>query len=136
MCLQTLTCLSLLMMVAGSAVADSTNPPATLQFRKTKLGKVLATRDQMTLYVFADDQPGRTMCYKDCLEHWEPYHAEANDQGFKHFSLLWRADETLQWAYKGQPLYTYKGDTRPGEVNGYKVDPKWSPARPLDPKKN
>jgi predicted lipoprotein with Yx(FWY)xxD motif len=41
-----------------------------------------------------------------------------------------RADNSLQWAYKNKPVYTYRGDTQPGQSNGAGVDGVWRLLRP------
>jgi predicted lipoprotein with Yx(FWY)xxD motif len=50
---------------------------------------------------------------------WQPVQASALAIPVGHFSIvLRRQDGTRQWAYYGQPLYTYQHDNAPGEVAG------------------
>jgi predicted lipoprotein with Yx(FWY)xxD motif len=63
-----------------------------------------------------------------CLNQWRPLIAAelANDLG--DFSVISRPDGGRQWAYQGQPLYTYDGDVEKGDANGRSVDPRWQVA--------
>lgn len=50
---------------------------------------------------------------------WQPLYASDLARPLGDFSIVTRAqDGTLQWAYKGEALYTYAGDYAPGEVTG------------------
>jgi predicted lipoprotein with Yx(FWY)xxD motif len=49
---------------------------------------------------------------------WSPMYAADLAQQVGDFSIVARADGRRQWAYKGQALYSYRGDYAPGELNG------------------
>ncbi len=50
---------------------------------------------------------------------WRPVRASAMARPLGEFTIITRADDsTLQWAYKGEALYTYAGDHAPNEANG------------------
>ncbi len=50
---------------------------------------------------------------------WHPVRAAALELPVGEFSIVMRGDDgTLQWAYRGEALYTFAGDHAPGEVNG------------------
>ncbi len=50
---------------------------------------------------------------------WQPLRASALALPVAEFTIIKRKDDgTRQWAYRGDPLYTYAGDYVPGEVNG------------------
>lgn len=53
---------------------------------------------------------------------WQPVYAPAVALPFGDFSITRREDGTAQWAYKGRPLYTYKEDYSPGDINGVFAD--------------
>ncbi len=77
----------------------------------------------MTLYTFAGDTlPGRSSCDGDCAKDWPALTAPAEAKPFGGWSLATRADGTLQWAYKGKPLYHCAKDTAPGDANGRAAD--------------
>lgn len=71
-----------------------------------------------TLYTFAKDTPNQSNCGAACIANWPPLYAAADAQTAGDFSLVTRSDNTMQWAYKGQPLYFYAGDSAAGDING------------------
>jgi predicted lipoprotein with Yx(FWY)xxD motif len=46
------------------------------------------------------------------------------------FATIKREDSKLQTAYKGRPLYLYKGDSNPGDINGQGLNKMWFIASP------
>jgi predicted lipoprotein with Yx(FWY)xxD motif len=44
------------------------------------------------------------------------------------FASISRDDGIAQWAYRGKPLYTFDGDTKPLDVNGIDIDPRFQVA--------
>jgi predicted lipoprotein with Yx(FWY)xxD motif len=57
-------------------------------------------------------------CVDDCSERWRPFLAPANAKPSGYWSVYERADGSKQWAYQGFALWTYAGDTQPGDING------------------
>jgi predicted lipoprotein with Yx(FWY)xxD motif len=86
--------------------------------QKTKLGTVLASPKGMTIYTYDKDQPGMSSCTGKCAGHWPPIKATASDKPTGDFTVIKRPDDTLQWAYKGKPVYAYDDDKKAGDVNG------------------
>ena len=89
------------------------------------VGKVLVDSEGMTLYYFQKDQKGsgKSKCEGACAEAWPPLTAEGEPEamtGVKTAMLgtIKRSDGSTQVTYAGWPLYTYVGDTKPGEDNG------------------
>ena len=85
---------------------------------KSAKGKVLTDSHGMTLYTFAKDSKGKSACNGGCAANWPPLMAKAGEKGGKGYSTITRADGSLQWAYKGKPLYTWKNDKKPGDITG------------------
>ena len=85
----------------------------------------------MTLYTFARDVrgSGKSVCNAQCAANWPPLPAAAGIPP-GDFSIVSRDDGTLQLAYKGQPLYRWAKDSRPGERSGDGVNGAWRVARP------
>jgi predicted lipoprotein with Yx(FWY)xxD motif len=81
-------------------------------------GKVLTDEHGMTLYTFAKDKKGKSACNGKCAENWPPLKAAAGDKGGKGYTVIKRDDGSMQWAYKGKPLYTWTKDERPGDITG------------------
>lgn len=71
-----------------------------------------------TLYTFAKDTTNQSNCGTSCIGNWPPLYAAAEAQSAGDFSVVARSDNTRQWAYKGQPLYFYAGDSAAGDIKG------------------
>ena len=98
---------------------------------ETDNGDVIAGSDSYrTLYVYANDEEGVSNCYDDCAEKWPPHFAEYWDDPRPPFSVVERADGTIQWAKDGMPLYFSILDEKKGDTNGDGVDGLWAIARP------
>lgn len=97
----------------------------------TSKGKVLVNEAGMTLYTFAKDQPGKSMCNGPCAANWPPLKAAADAKAMGAWTLVTRDDGTSQWAYKGAPLYSWSKDQKPGDTTGDGLlDGAWRVARP------
>jgi len=105
----------------------------------TDTGLVFAkVADGLTLYTFEDDRndtdgdgPGDSDCNDGCADTWPPLLADAASAAEGKFSIITRDDGTsLQWAFKGLPLYTFSGDANAGEFNGDGLNDVWYVARP------
>jgi predicted lipoprotein with Yx(FWY)xxD motif len=53
---------------------------------------------------------------------------DAKDAG--NWTVVTRDDGTKQWAYKGKPLYFWKDDKKPGDVEGDNRGNVWHIAKP------
>lgn len=130
---------ALALAAAGVAAAAAvTNPQSfrtlaassssgTVTLHKTKLGKVLATRSGMTLYLFKADKRGKSACYGQCATYWPPLlkkGALTAGTGLKAKLLgtTKRKNGTRQVTYAGHPLYRFKLDKHAGEVEGQAKD--------------
>lgn len=109
---------------AGAALAE----PGIVRVR-TPAGEVLADANGMTLYVFAKDAPGVSNCYDQCAEAWPPLLAPADATTTGDFAPIPRRDGQMQWAYKGQPLYLWQQDRKPGDTTGDGYNGVWRAAR-------
>lgn len=84
----------------------------------------------LALYTFdTDGHAGKSQCTGPCARIWPPYAATAGVQASNGFSVVTRPDHSLQWAFKGQPLYRYAGDTKPGDHHGDGINGTWHIAR-------
>ena len=59
-----------------------------------------------------------TGCVECPRSYWEPVFAQESDKASGNWSIVKREDGKLQWAFKGEPLYTNGRDTWPGALNG------------------
>ena len=81
---------------------------------------VLATPAGATLYTFDKDTAGsgKSACNGQCATNWPPLAAQASDAASGDWSIVTRDDGSRQWAFKGQPLYTYAKDAKAGDTTG------------------
>jgi predicted lipoprotein with Yx(FWY)xxD motif len=116
--------LALLALVAlGCGGGGSGGTSSTVAVRSTDAGKILVDSSGRTLYLFGKDHGDKSSCSGACAQAWPPLttrgHLTAG--GGVAMSLLGttsRADGTSEVTYNGHPLYTFTGDSKPGDVNG------------------
>lgn len=111
----------------AAAGAVTTSSTGTVTLHKTKLGKVLATRAGMTLYLFRVDKSGKSACYGQCATYWPPLLKQGRltagtGVNAKLLRTTKRKNGTLQVTYAGHPLYRFKLDKHAGEVEGQAED--------------
>ncbi len=117
------------LLVAGCAQTVATSKNLG-QAHDTALGPVLVAPDGMTLYTYDKDGDGISNCSGFCAVAWPPLLAGDNAEATNSFTVIARSGGDPQWAYNGQPLYLYIGDSKPGDVDGDGVDGVWHVARP------
>ncbi|AMZ73343.1 MULTISPECIES: COG4315 family predicted lipoprotein [Pseudomonas] len=92
---------------------------------------ILTDHQNMTLYTFAKDSGGKSMCNDKCAANWPPLMAEESDKSMGKWTVITRADRKKQWAYDGKPLYTFVKDTKAGDMTGDGLmDGAWKVAKP------
>ncbi len=93
---------------------------------------VLVDAKGMTLYTFDKDMAssGKSACNGPCATLWPPAMAAASDQPAGSYTIVVRDDGSRQWAYKGQPLYTWVKDMKAGDTTGDGFNSVWHIARP------
>ena len=104
---------------AGSAPAASSG--GTTLTVKTIAGQQVVTNSQgFTLYWFAPDTSTTSKCTGSCATYWPPVKGPATAMSGVTGKLgtITRSDGTTQATYDGHPLYTYVGDTAPGQAKG------------------
>jgi len=101
--------------------------------------EVYADAKGLTLYIFDRDASGKFACVDACLKTWRPVVASALDQPRGDWAITVRPDDrTRQWAFKGQPVYTFTGDFTPGDTAGDNRGQAWhalvrrAPFRPAE----
>ncbi len=104
-----------------------TAPAKTVE---TPKGKVLVDMKGMTLYVFDKDAAGKSNCNGPCIQNWPALAAAAGAKASGDWSVVTRDDASMQWAYKGKPLYTWTKDTKPGDMTGDGLNNVWHVATP------
>jgi predicted lipoprotein with Yx(FWY)xxD motif len=80
---------------------------------------VLTNAQGFTLYSFAPDTPTKSNCNGTCAQNWPPVQGPATAAGIKGtFGTIKRSDGSVQATFDGHPLYTFVGDTAPGQNKG------------------
>jgi predicted lipoprotein with Yx(FWY)xxD motif len=109
----------------GLVVAGASSPPPAATgtvLKTTTIGgtTVLTNAKGFTLYSFAPDTPATSKCYGSCAAYWPPVTgtAAASPGVPGRVSTIRRTDGTEQLTYNGHPLYTYIGDSAPGQARG------------------
>ena len=129
------TILAALLMCASTTATlqparAATSGPATVKLGKTPAGEVLVDATGRSLYMFAKDSNGTSVCYDGCAVAWPPLLTTGAPVAAKGVdaSLLGtttRKDGATQVTYKGLPLYYWFKDAAAGEVKGQNVGKVW-----------
>jgi predicted lipoprotein with Yx(FWY)xxD motif len=113
----------------GAAVASpKTQPvaagPNVLKARDIDGQMVLTDAKGLTLYSFAPDSSTRSACYGDCAAYWPPALGDpsAGPGVTGRLGTITRTGGAVQATYDGHPLYTYVGDSSPGQDSGNNVN--------------
>ncbi len=108
------------------------SPETLLISNNDELGDFLVAPNGMTLYTFANDEPGVSNCTETCLENWPELRALDGDRlvgadgVMGEIGSITREDNNrLQVTYNGMPLYFFVNDEAPGDVNGQGAGDVW-----------
>jgi len=105
----------------GAATTPAAGAAVVSVADNSKLGPILVNSKGFTLYDFHKDKGGKSACYGACAKVWPPLTGTPKAEKGAKASLLGtvkRTDGTTQVTYAGHPLYTYVGDSQPGQANG------------------
>jgi predicted lipoprotein with Yx(FWY)xxD motif len=86
--------------------------------------EVLTNAKGLTLYSFAPDSPSRSACYGSCAAYWPPVpgNVAAGPGVTGSIGSINRTGGSTQATYDGHPLYTYIGDSAPGQDKGNNIN--------------
>ncbi|MFZ0755052.1 MAG: alpha/beta fold hydrolase [Trebonia sp.] len=112
---------------ASSGQAVPATAGGTVMLRTATIGgvSVLTNSSGRTLYSFAPDTSSSSACYGTCAAYWPPVIGNpVAGQGVtvSKIATIARTDGTIQVTYAGHPLYTYVGDTAPGQASGNDIN--------------
>jgi predicted lipoprotein with Yx(FWY)xxD motif len=114
----------------GQSSAGSSSPApassageAVVAAASTGLGTVLVDAQGMTVYDFANDTGSTSTCNGACAHDWMPVAApDATPTSVAgvpaELGSTRRDDGTQQLTVAGHPVYTFEGDSKPGQTNG------------------
>jgi predicted lipoprotein with Yx(FWY)xxD motif len=115
----------------GIAVASAGGEPAAaagagVTLKTATIGgvTVLTNGKGLTLYWFSPDTPATSACSGSCAGYWPPVTGspQAGPGVTGKLGTIKRPGGAEQATYDGHPLYTYIGDSTPGQANGNKLD--------------
>jgi predicted lipoprotein with Yx(FWY)xxD motif len=110
----------------------------TIGTGNSSLGTILVDAGGRTLYYFAKDIPGvgKSACTGACAATWPAFSTDtiqvSSPLAKADFGTITRDDGTKQITYNGLPLYYYKGDSSPGDVNGDGINKIWFAVTPFE----
>jgi len=119
----------------GSSSGGAQSPNGIATQKISGIGTVIDTSQGFTVYHLKTETGGQIMCTGSCTGIWPPLLAngsvDAHVGGFPGtFATISRPDGGTQLTYDGMPLYTYSGDTKPGEANGQGIQGVWFAVSP------
>ena len=117
----------------GNSATASSPPPktpsgksATLGVENSSLGRILDDSQGRTLYVFQRDSGTKSACFGACATNWPPLRSANPTVGSganaSMVGTIKRSDGAPQVTYNGHPLYTFKGDSSPGDTSGQGIN--------------
>lgn len=124
-----------LALIAACSSSDGTGgsapvPPATgdaVSAQPTSLGTILVDGTGRTVYVFANDRTDASTCTGTCAAVWPAVPAPATlptslPGVTGALGVTTRSDGGHQLTVAGHPVYTFSGDSAPGQTNGQGVN--------------
>ena len=121
--------------LAGCAPAAPTPagapPDAPLHTASTSLGEIVVDGAGMTAYVFDKDTAGAgvSACTGSCVGQWPAIMTDSASPKVEGITgdvgTIELANGSKQVTLDGLPLYTYAGDSAPGDTNGQGVSNIW-----------
>lgn len=107
---------------AGSSPAASASAASSTTLTARTIGsqQVVTNSAGLTVYWFVPDTSTTSKCTGSCATYWPPVKgpATAGSGVTGTLATITRSDGTVQATYDGHPLYTYAGDTAPGQAKG------------------
>ena len=108
---------------AASSAPSSSGGASVVSTKTSSMGTFLVDASGRALYLWDADHDSKSTCTADCANDWPPLTTTGTPKasGGAKSSLLGttkRADGSLEVTYAGHPLYTFAGDTKPGQTNG------------------
>jgi predicted lipoprotein with Yx(FWY)xxD motif len=111
---------------AAGASSPAASAPASTASANTVLSttingtQVLTNSKGFTLYWFVPDTSTKSNCNGSCATYWPPVTGPvtAGSGVTGTLGTITRSDGSTQATYDGHPLYTYVGDTAPGQAKG------------------
>jgi predicted lipoprotein with Yx(FWY)xxD motif len=112
---------------SGGAPAAEGSGGASVALAGSKLGKILVDGKGRTLYLFDADSGTASTCNGGCASAWPPLITAGRPiagtgVSASKLGTTKRSDGTTAITFDGHPLYTFSGDSAPGQTAGQGVD--------------
>jgi predicted lipoprotein with Yx(FWY)xxD motif len=118
---------------SASPAAAGAGSATVLVANNATLGAILTNANGLTLYTYAKDTPGKSVCNDKCATNWPPLLSDAAPTApagaTGTFGVITRDDGSSQVTYNDMPLYTYFKDDEPGDTYGQDVGDVWYAAQ-------
>lgn len=100
---------------------------ASVALANSNLGKILVDGKGRTLYLFEADKGSASACDGACASAWPPLTTAGepiarSGASASKLGTAERSDGTTAVTYNGHPLYTFAGDSAPGQASGQGSD--------------
>jgi predicted lipoprotein with Yx(FWY)xxD motif len=117
-----LAAISLVLALPNASAPSNNDGGKHVSFKVADIhgNQVLTNAQGFTLYWFVPDSPSMSRCSATCAAYWPPVIGSPSP-GMSivgTFATLKRSNGAAQVTYNGHPLYTYVGDSAPGQANG------------------
>lgn len=118
--LTTVSALALSMAVTACGTMSGGSYGQSSVFPSRSAEGLLVSPNGMTLYTFGKDvnNAGTSACYDQCAINWPPFTVPSKTSPTGDYSVITRTDGLRQLALKGQPLYLFANDVKPGDKLG------------------
>ena len=107
----------------ASNTSNGSGAASVVSTKTSSLGTFLVDGTGRALYLWDADHGAKSTCSGACAQAWPPLTSTATPKasGAVKASLLGtttRTDGSREVTYAGHPLYTFAGDTQPGQTSG------------------
>ena len=114
----------------STTTASTTTVQVAQATVKGKATTILTDAQGRTLYYFTPDTPTKLACKGGCAKAWPPLLISGSGTPTSATSLpgtlsVMKNANGKQVEYNGHLLYTYAGDTSPGQTTGQGLENKW-----------
>src|ERR1039457_3795213 len=116
--------LGVFLAATGPASTSAGLSRALLKIASISRVSVLTNARGYTLYWFVPDTPAKSTCYGTCAVYWPPVLGPpaAGPGVTGKLGTIRRSDGAAQVTYDHHPLYTYVGDSAPGQASGNNIN--------------
>jgi predicted lipoprotein with Yx(FWY)xxD motif len=110
---------------ASSSTSQAASSSTAISTASSPKGQILVNAQGKSLYVFDKDTAGKIACTTGCVAVWPPLVVPSGTSAptgvmdvTATLGTVMRPEGTTQLTSDGRPLYSFSGDSGPGQVNG------------------